>query len=55
MQETPPGYEWAGLQPKVCDGIAVEVVFMGQAAARVPKKDRTEAALMEFILSEWMK
>ena len=33
----------------------VEVVFMGQAAARVAKNERTETALMEFILSEWMK
>ena len=53
MQETPPGYEWAGLQAN--EVTAEEVVFMGQAAARVPKKERTEAALMEFILSEWMK
>ena len=53
MQETPPGYEWAGLQAN--EVTAEEVVFMGQAAAKVPKKERTEAALMEFILSEWMK
>jgi hypothetical protein len=29
-----------------------EVVFMGQAAARLVKNERTETALMEFILSE---
>jgi hypothetical protein len=33
-------------------GTAEEVVFMGQAAARVVKNERTETALMEFILSE---
>jgi hypothetical protein len=27
-----------------------EVVFIGQAAARLVKNDRTETALMEFIL-----
>ena len=29
-----------------------EVVFIGQAAARLVKNERTETALMEFILSE---
>jgi hypothetical protein len=29
-----------------------DVVFMGQAVARVVRNERTETALMEFILSE---
>ena len=33
-------------------GTAEEVVFMGQAAASEVKNERTETALMEFILSE---
>lgn len=32
--------------------LSEEVLFMGQAAARVVKNERTETALMEFILSE---
>lgn len=31
---------------------AVEVVFIGQAAARVVRNEKTETVLMEFILSE---
>jgi len=32
--------------------LSEEVVFMGQAAAALAKNERTETALMEFILSE---
>ena len=32
--------------------LSEEVVFMGHAAAKLAKNERTETALMEFILSE---